>query len=190
MTDQKPEKPGEPDWRYVMAREDAHREHDRIDSFSDKLNEATFKSSEAALRACLLINGGAAVSVLAFIGGLLSKGLIEDPQQLKPVADSLVPFAYGVVAAVVGMGLSYAVNFLTGLYMNSRTKIWAHPWSEPGKNTKHIGVARNSFHALAALVGVASVVFFVCGIFAVRDAVEHIPPPATHTQAPSAKPSP
>jgi hypothetical protein len=82
-----------------------------------------------------------------------------------------------------------AVNFLTGLYMNSKTPTWVHPWSEPGKNTKRIGVARNSFHAFAALAGVASVVFFFCGIFAVRDAVEHIPP-ATHTQAPSAKPSP
>jgi hypothetical protein len=186
MTDQKPD---EPDWRYVMAREDTHREHDRIDSYNDKLNDATFKSSDAALRACLLVNGGAAVSVLAFIGGLLSKGLIEDPQQLKPVADSLVPFACGVVAAVLGMGLSYVVNFLTDLYMNSRTKTWMHPWSEPGKNTKCIGVARNSFDALAALVGVASVVFFVCGIFAVRNSVEHIQP-ATHTQATSAKPSP
>jgi hypothetical protein len=187
MTDQKPD---EPDWRYVMAREDAHREHDRLDSYTDKLNDATSRSSEAALRACLLVNGGAAVSVLAFIGGLLSKGLIEDPQQLKPVADSLVPFACGVVAAVLGMGLSYVVNFLTDLYMNSRTKTWMHPWSEPGKNTKCIGVARNSFDALAALVGVASVVFFVCGIFAVRNSVEHIQQPATHTEAPSAKPSP
>ena len=136
----------------------------------------------------LLVNGGAAVSVLAFIGGLLSKGLIEDPQQLKPVADSLVPFAWGVSLAVGGMGLSYAVNFLTGLYMNSRPKTWAHPWSEPGKNTKWISVARNLLHALAALAGVASVVFFVCGILAVRNSVEHIPP--GHAQAPSAKPGP
>jgi hypothetical protein len=44
-------------------------------------------------------------------------------------------------------------------------------------------------HALAALVGVASVVFFVCGILAVRNSVEHIPP-AAHTQAPGLKPSP
>jgi hypothetical protein len=93
VTDQKPD---EPDWRYRMAREDAQRQHDRIDSFFDKLNDATLKSSDAALRACLLVNGGVAVSVLAFIGGLLSKGLIEDPRQLKPIADSLVPFAWGV----------------------------------------------------------------------------------------------
>jgi hypothetical protein len=181
MTDQKTD---EPNWRHVMAREDAHRAHDRIDSFSDKLNDATLRSSEVALRACLLINGGAAVSVLAFIGGLLSKGLIEDPRQLKPVADSLVPFAWGVGLAVLGMGFSYAVNLLTALYTNSRTKTWAHPWSEPGKKTKRIGIARNSFHALAALAGVASVVFFVCGIFAVRKSVEHIQPAALSASPP------
>jgi hypothetical protein len=147
MTDQKPDGP---DWRHVMAREDAHREHDRISSYSDKLNDATFKSGESALRACLLVNGGAAVSVLAFIGGLLSKGLIEDPQQLKPVADSLVPFAWGVSLAVLGMGLSYVVNFLTGLYMNSKKKTWAHPWSEPGDKTWIWGVLRNLTHVVAA----------------------------------------
>ena len=58
MTDQKPD---EPDWRYVMAREDAHRAHDQLNSIYDKQNEAAFKSGETALRACLLINGGAAV---------------------------------------------------------------------------------------------------------------------------------
>jgi hypothetical protein len=186
MTDQKPD---EPDWRYMMAREDAHREHDRINSYSDKLNDATFKSGESSLRACLLINGGAAVSVLAFIGGLLSKGLIEDPRQLKPVADSLVPFAWGVSLAVLGMGLSYAANFLLGQYTNSKTKTWAHPWSEPGEKTWIWGVLRDLTHVVAVLAGVASVVVFVFGIFAVRNSVEHIQP-ATHTQAPSAKPSP
>jgi hypothetical protein len=185
MTDQQPD---EPNWRFVMAREDALREFNRTDSFFDKLNDATLKSSESALRACLLINGGAAVSVLAFIGGLLSKGLIEDPQQLKPVADSLVPFAWGVSLAVLGMGLSYAVNFLTGQYMNSKTKTWAHPWSEPGEKTWIWGVLRDLTHVVAALAGVASVVVFVSGIFAVRNSVEHIPP-ASHTQAPSAPPS-
>ena len=186
MTDQKPD---EPDWRHVMAREDAHRAHDKFDAFVERLDAATIKSSQTVLGACLLVNGGAAVSVLAFIGGLLSKGLIEEPTQLKPVADSLIPFACGVGAAVLGMGLAYAVNLLMVRYMNSKTKTWVHPLIEPGKNIKRIGVARDLLHALAVIAGVASGVFFVCGIFAVRNSVEHIQP-ATHTQAPSAKPGP
>lgn len=51
--------------------------------------------------------------MLAFIGGLASKGLIRD-RQFAPIADSLVLFAFGVVAAVASMGLSYVVHHLTG----------------------------------------------------------------------------
>jgi hypothetical protein len=173
----------EPDWRHEMAREDAHRAHDQLNDFFKQQNESAIKSSETTLRACLLINGGAAVSVLAFIGGLVSKELIG-VAQLKPVADSLVLFACGVVAAVCGMGLSYLVHYLTLAQQYSQTTLWESPWQNPGKHTKLFSILRNLLHALAALAAVASVVFFLFGIFAVRDAVEHIPPPATHAKVP------
>ena len=102
---------------------------------------------------------------------------------------AILPFAWGVSLAVLGIGLADAVNFLTGQYLNSKTKTWAHPWSEPGEKTWIWGVSRDLTHVVAALAGVASVVVFVCGIFAVRNSVEHIPP-ASHTQVPSMKPSP
>jgi hypothetical protein len=109
MTDQKSD---EPDWRSVVVRDEARRAHDRADSFFEQVNEAAIKNGESAFRACLLINGGAAVSVLAFIGSLASKDVIG-VSQLASVADSLILFALGVVAAVVGMALSYVVNYLT-----------------------------------------------------------------------------
>ena len=89
MTDQKRD---EPDWRHVMAREDAHRAHDRATSFHTQVNEAAIKTGESTFQACLFINGGAAISVLAFIGGLASKELIG-VSQLAAVADSLIAFA-------------------------------------------------------------------------------------------------
>jgi hypothetical protein len=185
MTDQKPD---EPDWRFVMAREEARRAHDRAEEFFKQVNEAAIKTGESTFRACLLINGGAAVSVLAFIGGLASKDVIG-VSQLAAVADSLIPFAAGVVAAVAGMALSYFANYLTAVHANSLTKIWEHPWFTPGKRTVWFSGLKTCFHALAILVGFVSIFFFVRGILAVRNSVEHIPP-ATHTQAPSPKPSP
>lgn len=150
-------------WLHKAKREDAHRAHDRATDFYNQLNESSIKSSEITLRTCFLINGGAAVSVLAFIGGLESKGLIGAPQ-FAPIADSLVMFAFGVVAAVAGMGLSYAVHYLTGLHVNSMEKVWEHPWVKPGKWTRLFGILKASTHVLAVLVAVSSVVFFVYGL--------------------------
>ena len=111
MTDPKPD---EPNWRQVMAREDAHRAHDKHDAFVERLDAAAIKSAEKALGACLLINGGAAVAVLSFIGVLASKdALAIGSSGFKPVADSLEPFAAGVVAAVIGMALSYLAHLST-----------------------------------------------------------------------------
>jgi hypothetical protein len=185
MTDQKLD---EPDWRFVMAREEARRTHDRADGFFKQVNEAAIKTGEGTFRACLLINGGAAVSALAFIGSLASKDVIG-VSQLAAVADSLIVFAAGAVAAVAGMALSYLVNYLTAEQAGSLAHIWEHPWIVPGKHTGFLGWLKAGLHVLTVLVGVASVVFFVCGISAVRNSVEHIPP-ATHTQALSTKPSP
>jgi hypothetical protein len=95
MTDQNPIEPDRAKWLHEMMRDDAHREHDRANSFFEQMNDSSIKSSQIVFRACLLINGGAAVSVLAFIGGLASKELVG-VSQFKPAADSLVPFAFGV----------------------------------------------------------------------------------------------
>ena len=70
MTDQNPVDADHAKWLLEMQREDAHRAHDEAKNFYQQVNEYTIKAGENALRAFLLINGGAAVSVLAFIGGL------------------------------------------------------------------------------------------------------------------------
>jgi hypothetical protein len=194
MTDQKPD---EPNWRYVMAREDAHRAYDKHAAFVERLDTAAIKSSEVALGACLVINGGAAIAVLSFIGGLASKDTITiGGSDFKPVADSLEPFAFGVVAAVAGMALAYLAHLMTVVHAESHTRVMEASktsgriiWLKPGPRTRIWHVLRIISHVLAFLAGAASVVFFVCGILAVRAAVEHIGP-AVHTQAPGAKPSP
>ena len=90
-------------WAHELKREDVQRASDLHVSRVDKSNEAAIKAADAALRAGLLINGGAAVSVLAFIGSLATKELIAVPQ-LSRVAASLENFALGVAVAVMGLG--------------------------------------------------------------------------------------
>jgi hypothetical protein len=58
------------------AREEARRQHDRVDEFAQEMNVVATKNADLALRTAILINGGAAVSVLASLGGL-AKPILE-----------------------------------------------------------------------------------------------------------------
>ena len=60
-----------------LAQRDAHHTQGHVNEFHRSLNEAAIKGAETALRSALLINGGAAVSVLAFIGGLAAQSRIK-----------------------------------------------------------------------------------------------------------------
>ena len=57
-------------WAFEQNRAVAEREHDRVAEFGDRVNEATINGGNLALRMVLLINGGAAVALLSFMGGL------------------------------------------------------------------------------------------------------------------------
>lgn len=55
----------------------AERAHDTVTDFASKTNTAAVEAANLALRTAMLINGGAAISVLAFIGGLASRDKVS-----------------------------------------------------------------------------------------------------------------
>jgi hypothetical protein len=154
--------------------EEARRAHDRLDRFALSINDSTIKSADAALRNCLLINGGAAVAILAFMGTVVSKDagshkIIED------IAGGLTYFASGVIASVAALGLSYIVHFLTYKAATSQNKIWEHPYVIPGKHTAWWAGLKITLHVLAVALAVVSAALFVIGLFAVKHAVTSFP---------------
>ena len=160
-------------WAHELKREDVQRASDLHVSRVDKSNEAAIKAADAALRAGLLINGGAAVSVLAFIGSLATKELIAVPQ-LSRVAASLENFALGVAVAVVGLWLSYLTHFFEAGYYASMK--WDPDTSSMGPGPKTSGYlwARICVHVLAVIAFLACIACFVYGMFSVRDAIDHL----------------
>jgi hypothetical protein len=92
-----------------IRREDALRVHDRSRRVSEATNEAVIKAGEVAIRTVMLINGGAAVAVLAFIGALVRDEGVTI-KQISGVSGSLLWFAGGVAMAVWAMALSYFTN--------------------------------------------------------------------------------
>jgi hypothetical protein len=167
MTEAPPTPPFEQQkWVHEMKRDDAYRAFDWQDSRLRMLDQAAIKSGDAALRAGLLINGGAAISVLAFMGSLAAKDLVPI-SRLSRVADSLVVFAWGVIAAVVGLGLSYLTHLFEGMHF----ALLKPPFTEPSPASKRNLWFRNTAHILAIVVFFLCIGFFVCGMISVRNAV-------------------
>ena len=73
-----------------------------------------------ALKSVILINGGAAVALLAFIGHIWPK---EQPSQLIHLGGSLQWFVYGVFFAAVASGITYVTQIIYAVYFQRRETI-------------------------------------------------------------------
>jgi hypothetical protein len=66
---------------------------------------ATITTGQSALRSALLINGGAAAALLAFIGSAWSSNRIAEA--LPDISAALLLYVFGVLAAAVAAGATY-----------------------------------------------------------------------------------
>ncbi|UOF13248.1 hypothetical protein IEQ11_16005 [Lysobacter capsici] len=98
---------------------------------------------QSTLQSIMLINGGAAVALLAFLGNLINN---------KSKSVSLLPFADAMQAFVIGVFLAaaaYAITYLSQLAYDGQKK-WQH----------RIGFG---LHVVAAMVATGALVAFLCG---------------------------
>jgi hypothetical protein len=142
----------------------AQRAHDRSNAFARQINEAAINAANLTLRMALLVNGGAAVALLTFIGSLPG-------EQKRAVAATLDWFAWGVAAALAGLACTYFTNH--GLAVQERSKAFTDvpPYVIGGANTKRWRSVVLVFRILAIIVGSASVVLFLVGMLSVRAAL-------------------
>ena len=108
-----------------------------------ELLKSVVSSGESVLKTLLLINGGATVAVLAFLGNVLTK---EPP---KGVVLEIPKFATGLsrfTAAVVCIGAAAVFRFLSIWFARNKPQRLEMPLA-----------------LLALAGGVASLVLFVCG---------------------------
>jgi hypothetical protein len=152
------------------GREDALRAHDRSHKYSEATNEAVVKGGALAIRTAMLVNGGAAVAVLAFIGALVRQDGIT-VNEIAGVSGGLLWFAGGVAAAVWALALSYCTNFCYGRSERSKNLTFNHPYISDGVNTRRWLCWAYAFHLGALMWGVLSLVAFVVGMFAVHGAI-------------------
>src|SRR5262245_10496664 len=138
--------------------------------FSEETDKAIVRAGELAIKSAILINGGAAVAMLAFIGGLVREdGLTV--KQVAGVASSLLWFAGGVGAAVWALALSYFTNFCYVRASLSKKFTLDHPYVIDGENTRRWSCWALAFHVGAAVWAFLSLAAFVVGTIFVYNAV-------------------
>jgi hypothetical protein len=169
MPDKSPEEKAE--YVFEIRREEAIRAHDGEQDFWKQTNQAAIDSGSLAIKTAFLINGGAAVAMLTFIGGLVGQGRIGDTD-LHSLSNSLMWFAAGVAFAAASTGAAYFTNFYTAASSSSKPRVWEHPYL--GKPEKKWVCLRMLFLYIAVLSGAASLGLFVAGMYKVKTAVENI----------------
>lgn len=161
-------------WSHELNLRAAERAHDNATDFASKTNIAAIDGANLTLRTAVLINGGAAVSVLAFIGGLASQGKLSLGPQLTEIATTLLWFASGVVAAALSMGLAYFTNYCIAAHASTQPRQFQHPYlTENGRSRAWI-LAASIFHVLAIIGAFGSLALFIYGMIEVRNAIAHL----------------
>lgn len=158
-------------WLEEKNREDAQRVHDNNRESIIKSNEATVSSGSNAVRAALIINGGAAIALLSFIGGLVGDGKLTIGSQLLSVTEPLRYFAWGVALSAVSMAFGYLTNYsATGILQNQK-HIWAHPFLEETTHSKRWRGWYNGFLICSVVTAILSLAAFICGMVVTRNAI-------------------
>lgn len=85
-------------------------DHKRTHETSLEMFRSVIQAGQGALRTCLLINGGAAVALLAFAGHIVSSGTKAVP--LTDVAMAMGAFVGGVLAGGLASGTTYLSQWL------------------------------------------------------------------------------
>lgn len=118
-------------------------EREKSNHASDlEMFRTVIQSGQNAVKTALLMNGGASVSLLAFIGKLTE----EQHARIPAFTNALAIFVCGVFAIVASSGATYMSQWF---------------YAEPENWKQRTGL---SFNVLAILLGLVSYVFFVWGM--------------------------
>ncbi|WP_152610530.1 hypothetical protein [Leisingera sp. ANG-DT] len=158
---------------YDLNTEHAKRAHDVNRQTSADFGRAAIESANVAIRAFILVNGGAVVALLAFIGAIESSDA-GSSASVGELVRPLLAFALGVGFSVVTATLAYLVNMLDHDITNSVKLTWEHPYVVDDGSASRLRWWRNRLHVVAILVAVASLAAFFCGIFSVASAISSL----------------
>ena len=157
-------------WVHEKNIEQAHRAHDAANDFAIKTNSAAIEGANLALRTAMIVNGGAAISVLAFIGALASRDKVSITA-ITQTASTLIWFASGVALATLSMGLAYFTNLAVAGSSFTQQKTFVQPFIQDTVKSRRYRRWAEISRWSAVVGAVASLMLFVCGMLAVKCAI-------------------
>jgi hypothetical protein len=158
-------------WLHEQNVQAAERAHDKSHELRTQSNEAAIQGGNLALRMGLLINGGAAIALLTFIGTLTV-------DQKRTIAATLTYFAWAVVFATGALAAAYFTNWIASGAERSRIWQWEWPHVKDGPHTHKWTLTYWVFLGISIILGLGSLGLFVAGMWAVQDALTKLMPAA------------
>src|SRR4051812_11172099 len=108
----KPQVPKLPPEKVFDALPDERKHSQTVAADSAKLMfQSVISSGENAVKSAMLINGGASVAVLAFLGNLMAKASLAPSLKLGEFPNAMLCFVFGVLVPALANGLIYSTQF-------------------------------------------------------------------------------
>ncbi len=133
---------------------------------------AAIESANVAIRAILLVNGGAVVALLALIGAMEASN--SATVSLGPLVEPVWWFAIGTGISALTAAFAYLVNMLDSDILSSVNLIWKHPYVEEKPLAQRLFRLRQLIHIGALVLVILSFVTFFLGIFSVTSAIQQL----------------
>jgi hypothetical protein len=140
---------------------------DRFYEFGKAMNEQAMNNANIVLRSLLLINGGAAVALLAFVGSMVTSEALGLSDNIAELTAPFLWFGWGIVATVASMAFAYLTNYSIVGYSFA---------VDDGNPINGWNRAVFIFHVLAVFTTFVSLGCFIYGLWAVRTAVTALVP--------------
>ena len=131
---------------------------DQIVSLKSKEFDAVISLAQTALKSSILINGGAAIAILALMGNTWSENSIT-----ADLAESLLFFSIGVLLAVISSGAAYLSQIL-----------FLRVFGEEDKTTEGRG---KKLQLISIILVIVSYILFTFGALEARSAFSDLEKP-------------
>lgn len=151
-------------------RDDALRAHQRIADYSLSSRSAAIEASNIAIRSLFLVNGGAVIVLLGFIGAIESSEASTTFGSSR-LSMPVLCFALGVGAAVFTAFLAYLIHLTDEGIYNSYQRVWSHPYVIPTENERRAWWRRTVLFPCAVMTALVSFGLFLSGVLWVQGVI-------------------
>ncbi|MFN4354774.1 hypothetical protein [Parvibaculum sp.] len=145
------------EWAKEVFRDHARR--------AEAMEASSIESANLALRALLLLNGGASVALLGFLASIFSSNHSSENQieMLIPFIGALGKFAWGAGLAVLSAALAYLTNSLYARWLIGYDRQWDWPYVVETSAAKREWRFAMLLNWLAVFAGAGSLGMFIWG---------------------------